>query len=217
MLLLGLDTATAAVTAAVADLAGARDVILAEFTVIDARGHGELFAPAIGKVLAEAGVDRRDLDAVAVGVGPGPFTGLRVGLVTARVLGAALDIPVLGVCSLDALSLAGGLAGPHLVATDARRREVYAASYDGRARTDGPYVGPASQFATDKPAVGQGALLHPEAFARAQGPEHVDAGAVCRWVAADLPTLPPNPLYLRRPDAEVPGARKRALGPTGDR
>ena len=215
MLLLALDTATPAVTTALADLTRSGDVVMAEATVIDARGHGELLAPAIATVLADAGVDRRDLGAIAVGVGPGPFTGLRVGLVTARVLGVVLNLPVLGVCTLDALSLAAGLAGPHLVATDARRREVYAATYDGRLRTGGPYVGLASVFATADPAVGQGALLHPESFPRAQGPEHLNAGALCRWVAADLPTLPPTPLYLRRPDAEVPGARKPTLRPAG--
>lgn len=214
MLLLGFDTATPAVTAAVADTARPDDPVLAEHTVVDARGHGELLAPAIARVLAEAGVDRRDLGAVAAGVGPGPFTGLRVGLVTARVLGAALGIPVLGVCTLDALSLAGGLDGVHLAVTDARRREVYAAAYDGRTRTGDPRVGPAAVFATDLPAVGQGALLYPGAFTGAQGPEHPGAGAVCRWVAADLPTLAPMPLYLRRPDAEVPGARKAALPPS---
>ena len=217
MLLLGLDTATAAVTAAVADGERAGDPVLAESTVLDARGHGERLAPAIARVLAEAGIDRRDLGAVAVGVGPGPFTGLRVGLVTARVLGTVLNIPVFGVCTLDALSLAAGLDGPHLVATDARRREIYAATYQGRTRTSGPHVGPASTFATDLPAVGQGALLHPEAFPRAREPGHPGAGAVCRWVLADLPTLPPNPLYLRRPDAEVPGARKPALPPAAGR
>jgi tRNA threonylcarbamoyl adenosine modification protein YeaZ len=214
MLILGLDTATAAVTAAVADTSRAGDPVLAESTVVDARGHGELLAPAIARVLAEAGVDRRELGAVAVGVGPGPFTGLRVGLVTARVLGAVLDLPVLGVCSLDALGLAGGIAGPHLVATDARRREVYAATYDGRQRISGPSVGLPAAFATDAAAVGPGALMYPEAFPRAQGPAHLGAGAVCRWVAAGLPTLPAVPLYLRRPDADVPGARKPALRPT---
>jgi len=208
-----LDTATSAVTAAIADTGRPGDSILAECTVIDARGHGERLAPAIAQVLVEAGIDRRDLDAVAVGVGPGPFTGLRVGLVTATVLGAVLDIPVLGVCTLDALSLAGGLDGPHLVATDARRHEIYAANYQGRTRTGGPFVGPASMFATDLPAVGQGALLHPQSFPGAREPAHVRAGSVCRWVAADLPTLPPSPLYLRRPDAAVPGARKPALRP----
>ena len=187
--------------------------MLAESSVIDARGHGELLAPAIARVLIEAGIDRHDLGAVAVGVGPGPFTGLRVGLVTARVLGAVLDIPVLGVCTLDALSLAAGLDGHHVVATDARRREIYAATYEGRRRTGGPSVGPATRFATDAAAVGPGALLHPEAFPAAQGPEHLGAGAVCRWVIADLPTLPPSPLYLRRPDAAVPGVRKPALRP----
>ncbi len=98
-MLLALDSATPAVTVALAD----GDRLLAERTTVDARRHGELLAPAIAAVLAEAGVDRSDLTAIAVGVGPGPFTGLRVGLVTARTLGAVLGIPVLGVCTLDVL------------------------------------------------------------------------------------------------------------------
>ena len=114
-------------------------------TTVDARRHGELLAPAIEAVLRDAGVDRRELTRIGVGVGPGPFTGLRVGLVTARTLGAVLGVPVLGVCSLDVLALGAGLTGEFRVVTDARRREVHWAAYDGSdparpVRTDGPYV-----------------------------------------------------------------------------
>jgi tRNA threonylcarbamoyl adenosine modification protein YeaZ len=71
---------------------------------VDARRHGELLAPMIAKVMADAGASRAELSAVAVGVGPGPYTGLRVGVVTARVLGSVLGIPVHGVCSLDLIA-----------------------------------------------------------------------------------------------------------------
>ncbi len=101
MLLLALDTSGAAVTAALHD--GAR--VVAGRSTLDARRHAELLAPSIEAVLAEAGAAPRDLTAVAVGVGPGPFTGLRAGVVTARVLGFALGVEVHGVCSLDALAL----------------------------------------------------------------------------------------------------------------
>src|SRR5689334_24959835 len=98
--------------------------------------HGEMLAPGIADVLAQAGATSRDVTAVAVGVGPGPFTGLRVGLVTARTLALALGIPVHGVCSLDVLAAQavgeGAVDRPFLVATDARRKEVYWAAYDER-------------------------------------------------------------------------------------
>ena len=206
-MLLGLDTATPAVTVALGD--GLQ--VLAESTVVDARRHGELLAPGIERVLAGAGVDRRALTGVAVGVGPGPFTGLRVGLMTARMLGAALGIPVHGVCTLDLLAAASGLDGRFRVATDARRREVYWAAYDGLQRVDGPHVGPAAAVTGDGPVVGAGALLYPEILRPGVGPEHPSAAELVRWVGAGRPTLPPEPLYLRRPDAQVPGARKPVL------
>ena len=87
----------------------------------------------IAEVLADAGVDRRELTSVVVGTGPAPFTGLRVGLVTARTLALALGIPARGVPSLDAIALRASRpcrAGTEvLVATDARRREVYWSRY----------------------------------------------------------------------------------------
>src|SRR4051794_25447480 len=93
--------------------------------------HGEMLAPGIERVLAEAGASAADLTGIAVGVGPGPFTGLRVGLVTARTLALVREIPVHGVCSLDVLAAEAIDRGMEefVVATDARRKEVYLASY----------------------------------------------------------------------------------------
>src|ERR1051325_4718889 len=106
-MLLAFDTATPAVTVALHD--GER--VVASQTFVDARRHGELLAPAITAVLDEAWVPRQDVTAIAVGVGPGPFTGLRVGLVTARTLAFALDLPVYGVCSLGVLASAALATG----------------------------------------------------------------------------------------------------------
>jgi tRNA threonylcarbamoyladenosine biosynthesis protein TsaB len=208
--LLAFDTATPAVTVALHD--GER--VVASRTQVDARRHGELLAPGITAVLDEAWVPRQDVSAVAVGVGPGPFTGLRVGLVTARTLALALDIPVYGVCTLDVLAAQAvdeaAVAGPFLVATDARRKEVYWASYDGQGtRVDGPHVSRPADVATDTPVVGAGALLYPEAFPNAVGPEHPDARVLAEVVCGErAELLDPEPLYLRRPDVATPGKPK---------
>lgn len=148
MLILGIDTSDGVSVALVRDHA-----VLARVDGADPRRHAETLAPGIEWVLGEAGVDRRELDAVAVGTGPAPFTGLRVGLVTARTLARALAIPAYGVCSLDALARQAydtlGPDGPDtvLAVADARRREVYAALYqrgtaplDDVHRTAGPVV-----------------------------------------------------------------------------
>lgn len=210
-MLLALDTATPAVTVALAD----GGTVLAERTTVDARRHGELLAPAIEAVLAEAGVDRTALTAVAAGVGPGPFTGLRVGLVTARTLGAVLGIPVHGVCTLDVLALGSGLDGAYRVVTDARRREVHWAAYrhgaHGPERRDGPYVDRPEAVAWDGPCVGAGAELYAADFPGHRGPAYPSAADLARWVARGLPTVAADPLYLRRPDAVEPGARKSVL------
>ncbi len=209
-MLLAFDTATPAVTVALHD--GRR--VVAVRTSIDARRHGELLAPGITAVLDEAWVSRRDLTAVAVGVGPGPFTGLRVGLVTARTLGLALGVPVHGVCTLDVLAAQavdeGAVDGPFLVATDARRKEVYWASYDAAgARLDGPHVSRPGDIATRQPVVGAGARLYPECFAHPVGPQLPDAGVLAGLVAGGrVALLEPEPLYLRRPDVSAPGTPK---------
>jgi tRNA threonylcarbamoyladenosine biosynthesis protein TsaB len=211
VLVLGFDTATPAVSVALHD--GER--VIAAASALDARRHGELLTPMIAKILADIGASRDDLTAVAVGVGPGPYTGLRVGLVTARVLGSVLRLPVSGVCSLDAIAASAASAGPFLVATDARRKEVYWARYDAAGRrADGPHVGPASSIpdAADLPVAGAGGPLYPEAFGQLIGPVYPDAGMLCRLVAepgGQFPLLAPDPLYLRRPDAREPGPPKR--------
>jgi tRNA threonylcarbamoyl adenosine modification protein YeaZ len=208
VLLLAVDTATPAVTAALHDGSS----VVAESSRVDARRHGELLLPAVDRVLAEAGVKLDAVTGVVVGVGPGPYTGLRVGLVTAATFASALGVPVHGLCTLDGLAYACGLEEPFVVATDARRKEVYWARYDGaRERVGEPAVDRPADIAEQLlglPVVGAGALLYPEAFPDARGPEHVSAGALAALAAEKLAAgeefLPPLPLYLRRPDAQVP-------------
>jgi tRNA threonylcarbamoyladenosine biosynthesis protein TsaB len=218
VLVLGLDTATPAVSAALHD--GQR--VVSQACTVDARRHSELLAPMIAKVMADAGASRGDLTGIAVGVGPGPYTGLRVGVVTARVLGSVLGLPVHGVCSLDVIAAAVPPGRDFLVATDARRHEVYWARYDavGR-RVDGPHVDRAGSIegAAELAVAGAGGQLYPEAFGEVTGPAYPDARTLCAIVAGRLagaaqprvqpPLLAAEPLYLRRPDAREPGPPKR--------
>jgi tRNA threonylcarbamoyladenosine biosynthesis protein TsaB len=228
VLLLGLDTATPAVTVALHD--GGQP--LAQLVTVDAHRHAELLAPAIAKVIADAGADRRDLTGIAVGVGPGPYTGLRVGVVTAKVLAAALDVPVYGVCTLDVIAADVEGDGRFLVATDARRRELYWAEYDKTGRRDAPQVGPPAGIpGRELPVAGEGPLLYPELLPNGQAPTYPAATTLCRIAVAALfarsgdagpdaaaaggpvargpELLPAEPLYLRRPDAREPGTPKR--------
>lgn len=210
-MLLAFDTATPLVTVALHD---GEDVVW-EGVSERRLQHGEQLAPLIDRALRERDLVRQDLTAVAVGVGPGPFTGLRVGLVTARTLGFVLEVPVYGVCTLDVLAVeaadSGAVTSDFVVATDARRKEVYLASYaaDG-ARLDGPSVAKPADVATSAPVVGEGATLYPDAFPTAAGPVLPSAGWLARVVAEErAELLDPEPLYLRRPDAATPGAPKK--------
>ncbi|WP_433437374.1 tRNA (adenosine(37)-N6)-threonylcarbamoyltransferase complex dimerization subunit type 1 TsaB [Nonomuraea sp. CA-141351] len=211
MLVLAFDTATPAVTAALHD--GER--VLAEHTTIDARRHGELLIPTIERVVSEAGATLRDVSAIVAGSGPGPYTGLRVGLMTAQGLATTLGVPAYGVCTLDAVAYGSGLAEPFLVATDARRKEVFWARYSNmRTRLDGPFVDrPADVPVEEMPVVGAGAALYPEILGTNDAPPYPYAGALAALAAERLaegtPLGPPRPIYLRRPDAVVPGAPKR--------
>ncbi|MYX36974.1 MULTISPECIES: tRNA (adenosine(37)-N6)-threonylcarbamoyltransferase complex dimerization subunit type 1 TsaB [unclassified Streptomyces] len=215
MLLLAFDTATPAVTVALHD--GRR--VLAESTEIDARRHGELLMPAVDRVLREAGTVLGDVTGIVVGVGPGPYTGLRVGLVTAVSFADVLGVPVHGICTLDGLAYAAGVQGPFAVATDARRKEVYWARYEGpRARVTDPAVDRPGDIADEVagvPAVGAGAALYPEVFTDVRPPADQSAAALAALAAAKLADgeefLPPLPLYLRRPDAQVPAGYKAVL------
>ncbi|MGW4050117.1 tRNA (adenosine(37)-N6)-threonylcarbamoyltransferase complex dimerization subunit type 1 TsaB [Streptomyces sp. NPDC004779] len=210
MLLLAMDTATPAVTVALHD----GTAVVAESTSVDARRHGELLLPAVDRVLEEAGTALDAVTGIVVGVGPGPYTGLRVGLVTAAVFSSALGgVPVHGLCTLDGLAYASGLEGPFAVATDARRKEVYWARYDdARTRVTDASVDRPADIAAELaglPVVGAGALLYPDAFPDARDPEHQSAAALAALAAERLAAggegfLDPQPMYLRRPDAQVP-------------
>lgn len=215
MLLLALDTSTPAVSAAVHD----GDRVLAQEVVVDARRHGELLAPVVARVLDVAGAQPRQLTGIVVGVGPGPYTGLRVGVVTALAMGAALDVPVVGACSLDAFvstGLGGAGGAPFAVVTDARRREVYWARYDASgARTAGPAVDTPAEVASRLTADGVVALgpaTELYAFDPTVPSQPLSAGALASLVVAGVADeLPVRPLYLRRPDAIPPGRPKAVL------
>lgn len=209
-MLLAFDTATPLVTVALHD----GTAVVAERVSERPMKHGEQLAPLIAAVLDDVGIVRQDLTAIAVGCGPGPFTGLRVGLVTARTLGYVLELPVYGVCSLDVLAAeavsTGTVAEPFLVATDARRKEVYLASYDASGvRVEGPTVSRPADVSSSAPVVGEGAVLYPDAFPAARGPVRPSAGWLATVVAEERAELmDPEPLYLRRPDAVAPGPPK---------
>ena len=209
-MLLAFDTATPLVTVALHD--GERVVV--EHSSEEPMKHGEHLAPLVVRALEDAGIVRQDLTAIAVGVGPGPFTGLRVGIVTARTLGFVLEIPVYGVCSLDAVAVevvgTAATPGSFLVATDARRKEVYLASYDsdGR-RLEGPIVTRPAEATTTAPVAGVGPSLYPDDFPTAIAPTRPSAGWLATAVAGELvDLLDPEPLYLRRPDAVAGTPRK---------
>ena len=222
MLLLAFDTATPVITVAVHD---GSDVV-AEAAGEGSMAHGELLAPAIHAALTDAGATMPDLTDIAVGVGPGPFTGLRVGVVTALTLGSTLGIATHGVCSLDILAAEfaqrGGLSGEFLVATDARRKEVYWAHYrpsdhstdHGAERLDGPHVsypGDLAELHPGMPVLGRGATLYPDILTVLDGPIDPSAAALASAVATgSVVELPLEPLYLRRPDATPLVLPKRA-------
>jgi tRNA threonylcarbamoyl adenosine modification protein YeaZ len=212
MLLLAFDTSSPAITVAVHD--GNR--VVGEAQGEGATSHGELLAPSISKALAEAEVAPDDLTDVAVGVGPGPFTGLRVGVVTAITLGSSLELRTHGICSLDILaSDVADQAEPFLVVTDARRKEVYWALYepDGQ-RIEGPGVARPDDLARlhpGRPAFGRGASLYADQFGIRSGPQDPSANALAAGVAAGrFATMPLTPVYLRRPDVTLSAGPKRA-------
>lgn len=180
-MILGIDTSSSLTSVAIID----GDAILACAEHDDARRHGEVLAGLVTVVMAQAG--RPEIRRIACGVGPGPYTGLRVGIATANALGLAWQVPVHGACSLDALAsrLAAEATGPFVVASDARRREVYWAMFDADGnRLAGPYVGKASDIDDEvrrRPWMGQGA---------AQAAEVVNfSGDDSRPTAADVARL----------------------------
>ena len=205
-LILTIDTATPAVTAAVVRL-GVTAELLAERVTSDPRAHAESLTPNVLAAMVDSDVSMSELDAVVVGCGPGPFTGLRVGMATAAAYGHALGIPVHGVCSLDGIGGAGG--GEVLVVTDARRREVYWARYRDGVRVAGPAVAAPADIPVDGVLAVAGSPEHAALFGLpVRGPDRPSAtglvAAVRDW---DKPE-PLVPLYLRRPDAKTLAERE---------
>ena len=203
---LAIDTATPAVTAGIV----CDGDLLAERVSVDARAHAERLTPNMLAALAEAGLQMADLQAVVVGCGPGPFTGLRVGMATAAAYGHALGIPVYGVCSLDAIG--GQTTGEMLVVTDARRREVYWARYRDGVRIDGPAVGAPADVDPSGARAVAGSPEHAALFGlpRCDPSYPTPVGLVCAVTDWSGDPAPLVPLYLRRPDAKTLAERKAA-------
>ncbi len=203
---------------------------LASRVTVDARAHNEVLTPQILECLDAAGRSRAELNAVVVGLGPGPFTGLRVGIATAAAFGDALGLPVYGVCSLDAIAAAAwrdvsAADAELLVVTDARRREVYWARYravpkaalagsfvaaapNGQAvaRVAGPEVCTPSELESGDSTVIAGSASHVDFFdlpvlpVETPSPAGLVGCAAAELLARAIPR-PLTPLYLRRPDA----------------
>ncbi|KAA1031116.1 tRNA (adenosine(37)-N6)-threonylcarbamoyltransferase complex dimerization subunit type 1 TsaB [Pseudonocardia sp. EV170527-09] len=226
MLVLALDTATTVVTAGLVDLRSDGAPVTVAARAHDGRRHGELLMPAVRALCAEAGRALTEVEALVVGAGPGPFTGLRVGIASAAALGHALDVPVHGVATHDAIASWVHTGGNLLVVTDARRREVYWAAYDASdpadarsvRRLSGPAVEAPEALAARLDELAIGTVIGDPAFADRLGRDIGGPGAptvegLVGVAAADLlagrTPAPVEPLYLRRPDAVEPTGRKR--------
>lgn len=201
MVMLAVDTASAATSVALLD----GEELIAHEVHIDARSHAEVLAVMVERALKAAGSPR--ITTVACGVGPGAYTGLRVGVSSAQAYALGWDVPVYGVCSLDAMALAASqyANGPFACAIDARRRELYWAHYDesGR-RLEGPFVtapGAISEAVRTLPWFGEIALSYSEVLNSAQADRvgHPDAGAVALFVRSQLlsgASVAPMPIEL---------------------
>jgi tRNA threonylcarbamoyl adenosine modification protein YeaZ len=176
--------------------------VLATATVADQMAHVEQLMPLVSECVDAAAVRVSDLGQLVVGLGPGPFTGLRVGVVTAHVLSYVLRIELRGVCSLDVLAaqFVGDSPGEFVVATDARRREVYWARYSPLGvRLAEPRVSRPSDVPR-LPVIGPAADLYADQLQAVPGPRSMDPG-VLATTGATLPDAGHEPLYLRHPDA----------------
>jgi len=225
MIVLGIESATAQVGCALGGVEG----VFASFHASRGRRHAETLVPAIEFVCRSARIELREISVVAVDVGPGLFTGLRVGMATAKAMASALRVPVIGMSSLDLLAHQVRHS-PRLIVPviDARRGEVFSATYrhvqGGVQRLSEPKVGTAAELANDLRATNHESLLIGDGAVRyaselAEEGAKVEIGSVgVQWPSAgDLVELAHpralreefiqpselHPLYLRKADAEI--------------
>lgn len=177
--------------------------------VDDTRAHAEALMPSVLNACAEAGIGLGEVTEIAVGMGPGPFTGLRVGIATAWSLAHAAGLTPHGVCSLDVVAAQWADApAEFVVAADARRKELYWAQYRDGVRVGDPRVsGPAE--VPGLPLAGH--LPEPTGLTSAAGAPTALDPAVLAAAWTRLPAASGEPIYLRAPDASVPGKPKSAL------
>ena len=209
MNVLGFDTSTAATSACLLRSGGqAFEHQPPVERLFEPPGHARELMPAVERVLADAGIGFGDLDALAVGIGPGGFTGLRIGLATAHGIAQSAGIPLHPVLSLDALA-SGIEADRPFPLIDAKRQEVYG---------PGPFVGPIADAIAKAPdgalAAGDGSIRFRQALESAgirvapgDSRMHVVRSLyICRLAAAVQPAPPESvvPCYLRAPDAKPP-------------
>jgi tRNA threonylcarbamoyl adenosine modification protein YeaZ len=222
MKILAFDTAMAACSAAVIEHDGTSVTVLAHHHEARTRGHAEVLMSVIDDVMQTSRLDYDDLDRLAVTVGPGNFTGVRIGIATARGMALALGIPAIGITTLEAIASAavehlGAAAGGIAVANDARRGELYVQRFSAdldalvppRALT--PEAALAELTGGDCTIVGTGLDIlsnaAPEAALKTapQCPDQPDAVHIARLAATKKPAdAPPHPVYLRAPDAKLP-------------
>lgn len=224
MIVLGIETATRQAGCALGGVEG----VLASFHVARGRRHAESLAPAIEFTCRQAGVALGEVSVVAVDVGPGLFTGLRVGVATAKALAQGLRVPMIGLSSLDLLAF-GVRQTSRLIVTmiDARKGEVFFAMYravpGGVQRIEAPQLSSPWEVASELMArseeallVGDGALRYQTAFEDRRAVEIADVGLAHPSAAALVELAHPRalreefvphweiePLYLRKSDAEL--------------
>lgn len=188
---LAIDTSTSRTSVAVVD----QGALLWHGYRDGATSHGH----ALPAMVEQALVIAPRIERVVVGMGPGPYTGLRVGIAFARTFALARMIPIIGICSLDAIAAIVREQDDFIIATDARRKEVYWAQYKSGTRLDGPHVDLPSVVADfGLPIFGEGAVKY--AIAISDENQFPDLLAMVE-LSEDAELQIDEPLYIRRPDA----------------
>lgn len=188
---LAIDTSTSRTAVAVVD----QGALLWHGYLDGAMAHGHSLPSLVSTALKSTS----QIDQVVVGMGPGPYTGLRVGIAFARTFALARKIPIIGVCSLDAIAAVVCEMDDFIVATDARRKEIYWAQYRAGIRIDGPHVDlPAVVVGLGLPLFGEGAVRY--AIAHNDEDQFPDLLSLVS-LSENTDHLVDEPMYIRRPDA----------------